>query len=242
MSRSYTTLARAWDELYGTFVDYRAEFRSWHARLARVGARRVLEVGCGAGNLANAFVEAGYDYTGLDVSRPFLALARRRAPRARFVAGDMRRFASPRRQDAVIVTGRTVTHLPTNADVLAALRCFRRALVPGGMLAFDAFDARAVFTNPRRRFEQRAVVGPRAYRRVMVNRMAYDRGWTWSWRSTWTIREAGRTRRERDHDVLRAYTPDELALLLELGGFERVRTTRRGAVLTTVAYRGAGAR
>lgn len=58
------------------------------------GELRLVELGCGNGQLAEYFVERGlnFDYTGVDFSRPLLAAARQtfaNNPRVRFVEDDV---------------------------------------------------------------------------------------------------------------------------------------------------------
>lgn len=237
MSKTYTSLAQAHHDLYGSFSDYDLEFRQYERILRRWRCKRVLELGCGSGNLARRFVDGGYDYVGLDLSRPFISMARKLVPRAKLVRGDMRSFTLRPRFDAVLITGRTFTHMTNNTDALAALRCVRSALRPGGMLVFDNFDAGTIFTNKRRHFVTKASVGDRHYTRVGVNTMLPERGWIWRWSTVWTIKTKERKRAIRDQCLLRAFTPDEIRLLLGLSGFEHVRTSKRGACLLTIARR-----
>jgi SAM-dependent methyltransferase len=51
---------------------------------------RVLELGCGAGCVAAELARRGYDVTGVDGHRALIEVARRRAPRARFLCRDLR--------------------------------------------------------------------------------------------------------------------------------------------------------
>jgi len=60
-------------------------------RILRDGARSVLEIGCGPGQLAQLLDDQGIlHYTGLDFSPKTVDLARRRVPKLRFVVGDAR--------------------------------------------------------------------------------------------------------------------------------------------------------
>lgn len=64
------------------------------AQARQRGELRLVELGCGNGQLAEYFVERGlnFDYTGVDFSRPLLAAARQtfaNNPRIRFVEGDV---------------------------------------------------------------------------------------------------------------------------------------------------------
>src|SRR5271166_3200594 len=97
--------------MYQSLFDYEREFRQCHAILGKHAAKSVLELGCGAGNLADYFLDKGYDYTGMDAARPMLEIAKRERPEARFVRGDMCRFSFPRRFDAVLIGGRSFTYM-----------------------------------------------------------------------------------------------------------------------------------
>src|SRR5947209_2559215 len=56
-------------------------------RLCRqIGARRVLDIGCGNGALAAALADTGFEVTGCDDDRAGVEIARRAAPAARFEA------------------------------------------------------------------------------------------------------------------------------------------------------------
>lgn len=60
-------------------------------RLARSGKARVLEVGCGTGQLAQLLVEWGVEsYTGFDFSEVAVEIAREQVPEATFLVADAR--------------------------------------------------------------------------------------------------------------------------------------------------------
>ena len=57
------------------------------------GQPRILEIGCSAGNLTDAFLRPGADYTGIDIDGSAVAHARRRfarQPNVRFLTGSPR--------------------------------------------------------------------------------------------------------------------------------------------------------
>jgi SAM-dependent methyltransferase len=111
--------------------------------LRRAGIRGglVIDLGCGSGIWARALTDAGYDALGVDLSAAMLALARRRAPAARFVRGSLLRFEPPPCA-AVTSLGECVNYLfDESAGGLDALgRLFRRvhdALRPGGVFVCE---------------------------------------------------------------------------------------------------------
>jgi SAM-dependent methyltransferase len=66
-------------------------------RLRRAGIMNglVVDLGCGSGIWARALTDAGYDVLGVDQSEEMLRIARRRAPRARFVQASVVDYAPP---------------------------------------------------------------------------------------------------------------------------------------------------
>ncbi|WP_135365310.1 class I SAM-dependent methyltransferase [Halosimplex halophilum] len=97
----------------------------------------VLDVGCGTGEHARRFAEAGYDVTGVDPHEGML-------DRAREKCGDgvtLRRDALPDldadgRFDAVVAIRGVINHLPP-ADLGPAVAALADRLAPGGVLVFD---------------------------------------------------------------------------------------------------------
>ena len=91
------------------------------------GGRTLLEVGCGTGNYARAFGEAGFRVIGVDVSGAMLSRAKRKiGGRLARAAADDLPFAS--QSVDCVVTVNVFHHLP---DALHACREFRRVAREG---------------------------------------------------------------------------------------------------------------
>jgi len=104
--------------------------------------RRVVDVGCGAGVLTKALVEAGFEVTGIDVSAELLEIARAANPAARFLNASAYDVEIPA-CEAVIAFGEPLSyHDRSDADRLVS-QFFRRvsSVLPfGGMLIFDVIE------------------------------------------------------------------------------------------------------
>jgi len=221
MMKLYAVLAPVYDEMYRSIFDYEKEFRLYDGLLSRHGSRSVLEIGCGGGHLSSPLLEAGYRYAGLDLSADMLRIARRHHPGTRFIRGDMRDFALGRTFDAVLITGRTFSHLVRNEDVLGTLRSVHAALKKNGLLAFDCFRADQVVLDRGQESVQDVKRGDTLFRRVNRTSPNLETGWTFNWEAQYHIRKEGRKEKViKDKTVLRAFTADELGLFLKLGGFE----------------------
>ena len=97
---------------------------------------RLLDIGCGTGDLAARAVARGADVTGIDVASTMVAIARAKVPRARFLVGDAEALGfGPGTFDAVACAF-CIWHLaePDRAFAEAA-----RVLRAGGAFAFTTW-------------------------------------------------------------------------------------------------------
>lgn len=110
--------------------------------LQRAGIREglVLDLGCGGGPAAAAFVRAGYEVLGLDVSPAMIRLARCRVPRAQFRVGNLSTIAIPP-CNAVAAIGEVLNYLPTPASLRRLVHRVFESLRPGGLFVFDLREA-----------------------------------------------------------------------------------------------------
>jgi SAM-dependent methyltransferase len=107
------------------------------------GARRVVDVGCGAGVSTQALVNAGFDTLAIEPSEALLATAREAAPSARFRHASVYDVALEA-CDAILAFGEALTyHAPTD-DAEARLSAFidraSQALSKGGLFVFDLIE------------------------------------------------------------------------------------------------------
>lgn len=136
---AYDVLAPAYDLLTAGYA-----YGPWLAaidRLARqhgVSGGRALDVACGTGKSLEALLDLGYEAVGCDGSRGMAAVARRKLRgRAEVLVADMRELPELGAFDLVTCLDDAVNHLPTEADVEAALRAMRARLAADGVLVFD---------------------------------------------------------------------------------------------------------
>ena len=107
-------------------------------------ASRVVDLGCGTGRLTTAIAAAGHDVVGVDPNRASLEAARAKphGERVSWVEGTSSCLGEGR-VEAAIMTSHVAQVFVSDDEWAAVLGDLRRALVPGGILAFDTRDPRA---------------------------------------------------------------------------------------------------
>lgn len=105
---------------------------------------RVLDLGCGTGRLTVALAAAGHTVTGVDPAQASLDAARARqgADRVTWLGGTSR-VLPDRAYDVAVLTSHVAQEIRADDEWARTLADLRRALVPGGRLAFDSRDPAA---------------------------------------------------------------------------------------------------
>lgn len=104
-------------------------------------AKRLLDLGCGAGRHLLELARRGYQATGIDVSPEMVAFAQEEARRRQLsvtvTAGDLRRLHLSGTFDAAFCFMDTFRFLLTNDEILKHLRTVAKHLAPGGLYLTD---------------------------------------------------------------------------------------------------------
>ena len=137
----------------------------------RVGARTLLDLGCGTGILTRGILQAiGGSGVGVDPAAPMLEVARRNTTdeRVEWIVGDARAIRLGRHFDLVLMTGHAFQHFLTEADQIALFRTVAAHLAPGGRFAFDSRNPAAKAWLEWVPAESRRVVETAAYGAVEI--------------------------------------------------------------------------
>ncbi len=159
MADSGVPLYDAFGERYDLMVD-------WPGRIARespffealfreVGARRVLDAGCGTGWHAARFARLGLEVVGADPSGEMIRLAQAQhagLPNLRFAQAGLGGLhaAAGDGYDVVTCLGNTLPHLQDEAALAAGLVDARAVLRPGGALAIQQLNYDRILAERRR--------------------------------------------------------------------------------------------
>jgi SAM-dependent methyltransferase len=208
-------LARLYDA-----IDPAGAPEAFYVSLAGITPRRILEIGCGTGQLASMFAELGHDVTGLDPSGPMLDLARDRSDAVRWIDADGRSFSLGERFDLIVMNGHVFQVFLTDDDIRAVLRTCREHLAPGGTLAFETRNPAAREWDTWNEADSREDVEPEGVGPVSVAwQVTEDR---WPFVTFETIYVFPDDTRSRTPSTLRFVTLEELLGFLAMAGFDEI--------------------
>jgi len=125
-------------DLYDTDNPDGPDHDFYRALADELGAESILDIGCGTGILTVTLARPGRTVVGIDPSEAMIDYARRRpgAGTVTWTVGDSRDIRS-NSCDYAVMTGNVAQHIPDDAWA-RTLGDVRRALQPGGVLAFES--------------------------------------------------------------------------------------------------------
>ena len=108
-----------------------------------------MELACGTGRLANSLVRDGADYTGLELSSDFAALARKKlsylSNTPAIITGDMRDFQLNKTFDLIFIGFNSFLHLLTDEDAASFFTCVKKHLNENSRFLIDIFIPNPLF-------------------------------------------------------------------------------------------------
>ncbi len=126
--------------LYDVFDDDRSDLEVYVAIAREVGARRVVDIGCGTGSLAVLLAGEGLSVVGVDPAGASLDVARAKAyaDRVTWIHGDATALAGLLDDaDLAVMTGNVAQVFVNDEDWSSTLAAVRAALRPGGWFVFE---------------------------------------------------------------------------------------------------------
>ncbi|SDJ81835.1 Methyltransferase domain-containing protein [Nocardioides sp. YR527] len=126
--------------LYDVFDDDRSDLDAYVAIAREVGARRIIDLGCGTGSLAVRLAGEGLSVVGVDPAGASVQVARTKpyADRVTWITGDATALGGVAGEaDMVVMTGNVAQVFVSDEDWSATLTVVRAALRPGGRLVFE---------------------------------------------------------------------------------------------------------
>ncbi len=231
MSNLYTNLSSVYEAMYKCFIDYEAEYVFYSNILLNNNCKSLIEIGCGSGNLVSKFVNNGFYYVGLDLSEDMLTLAKTSNPTAVFVKEDMRNFNLGTKADAIIITGRTISYLLNNNDIVDTFTSVHKNLNNNGIISFDCIDANKFIPqiDAAKKVVHSASFNNKHYQRNSIWKVNVANGFCFDWASIYYEKSAEGNLIEigKDNSTIRSFTQNEMVLFLTITGFKVLEIIER---------------
>ncbi|MFF0264422.1 class I SAM-dependent methyltransferase [Kribbella sp. NPDC004536] len=124
--------------VYDALDPDRGDLEHYAAMLGEFGVRRVLDVGCGTGELTCLLASLGVEVTGVDPAAASLEVARGKefADRVTWIHGDATTLP-PLQVELALMTGNVAQVFLTAEEWAATVRGVHAALEPGGRFVFE---------------------------------------------------------------------------------------------------------
>lgn len=201
---------------------------AFYCDLAKTIGGPALEIACGSGLVTLPVAAQGLDAAGVDLARPMLEHARKKAEaqnlNIRWVEADARSFALGRQYLFIFITGNAFQAFLRREDQEALLASVKRHLLPDGIFAFETRNPSGhdLSNQPEEEFEYnyRSVEG---YQVSVSFTQLYDPiAQIMYWTSYRRWKDGGRDHAKETHIACRFTYPQELETLLYYNGFQTI--------------------
>lgn len=115
---------------YATFIRAVVKFNS-------INEVRLLDVGCGTGQLIKQLKSSHYHLEGVDASTEMLKIAKRRNQDIRFYNQNFIQLNTGKKYNVIVSTFDTVNYLTNKRDLIKAFKNVSKHLMEGGLFIFD---------------------------------------------------------------------------------------------------------
>lgn len=98
-----------------------------------LNGNKILDMGCGCGNLTKEFIKDGYDTVGIDLSKKMIEIARKKVPNTRFEIQDIRKTNFEDETFDGLFVSRSLIHIKSE-EIQKTLQEFYRILKNNGVV------------------------------------------------------------------------------------------------------------
>ena len=214
--------AEFYDLFYEKHWDYSAIASLFEKHLRNHGVKTVIHVGSGPGRLTKILKNKGFRITALDNSKNLNKIFKRTNPDIKIIQCDMRKIETKEKFDAVILIGRTFTHLVKDEDIRRTLKCFYKLLKDNGVLIFDNFRAdkmlkKQIFKSEETIKNRRQIITRTSSFHIISKKPTMVR-WFYSFEI-----DGGKPKIYQANDIIRGFSKGELKRFLNEADFNVIK-------------------
>lgn len=202
---------------------------AFYCELAKTVGGPVLEIACGSGLVTIPIAAQGLEVTGIDLARPMLEHARKKAEQqnlnVRWVEADARFFDLGTHYRFVYLTGNAFQAFLHREDQEALFATVKRHLAPAGIFAFETRNPSGhdLSNQPEEEFDQ-SYTSVDGYQVSVFFAQHYDPlAQVIYWTSYRRWNDGERDHKKETHITCRFTHPQELEALLYYNGFQVIQ-------------------
>jgi 2-polyprenyl-3-methyl-5-hydroxy-6-metoxy-1,4-benzoquinol methylase len=202
---------------------------AFYCDLAKTIGGPVLEIACGSGLVTIPVAAQGLDVTGVDLARPMLEHARKKAAaqnlKIRWVEADARSFDLEKQFLFIFITGNAFQAFLSREDQEALLTSVKRHLLPDGIFAFETRNPSGhdLSNQTEEQFDQ-SYISVEGHRVSVSSTQIYDPiAQIIYWTSYRRWNDGEREHEKKTHIACRFTYPQELEALLHYNGFQVIQ-------------------
>ncbi|NOZ74287.1 MAG: class I SAM-dependent methyltransferase [FCB group bacterium] len=171
------TVPELYDAFHGNKID---DIPFLLAQAEKSKGPDVLELAAGTGRLAIPLIQAGFTYTGIELSPSYAQWARdkltKRKLSGKIITGDMRSFSLDKKFDFIFVGFNSFLHLGTDQDALQCLEHIKKHLKPDGRFLVDIFvpNPDHLYRDPEKFYPVMSFEHPQGGECRIVEKTRYD--------------------------------------------------------------------
>jgi SAM-dependent methyltransferase len=202
---------------------------AFYCDLAKTIGGPVLEIACGSGLVTIPIAAQGLDVTGVDLARPMLEHARKKAEAQnlsiRWVEGDARSFDLGRQFQFIFITGNAFQAFLQREDQESLFTSVKQHLLPNGIFAFETRNPSGhdLSNQTEEEFDQ-SYTSVEGCQIAVSSTQIYDPiGQVIYWTSYRRWSDGEGDHEKKTHIACRFTHPQELEALLHYNGFQIVQ-------------------
>lgn len=199
---------------------------AFYCDLAQRVSGPVLEIACGSGLVTLPIAATGLEVTGVDLARPMLEHARKKAERQglriHWVEADARSFDLGTKYRFILLTGNAFQAFLRREDQEALLASVERHLTPDGIFAFETRNPSGhdLATHLEEEFDQSYASIEGNHVSVSFTQVYDPIAQVMYWTSYRHWNDGARDHQKETHIACRFTYPQELEALLHYNGFQ----------------------
>ena len=201
--------------------NYKAD-NNFISKIAKRTGGPVLELAAGTGRLAKGILDLGLNYTGIDISKEFLKVAKKKYnKKAKFFNSDMRKFKFKKKYKFIFIGFNSFLHLRNKKEALLCLNSVKAHLLSDGIFLASLYipDPSFLYREENKLFPASEIFQFNGDECQIMETNKYNTK-TQMNSLIWYIKKNGEIEKEQYRFDLRMFYPHEMDIIFNEAGLK----------------------